>query len=294
VSAVAGVVMAVGTAAVFAKPQIGSTAHGGDPISLSGVDGQPLEFGSRRPAPQPLTPLPPSQTIQLVTFHEGGPSTAPMAGPPRRGGTRPHLDPACHPVRRQSLCRGELRPCLRGNAGASRLRRRDDGRAAPDAPGGPGGRRGTTRAIQDAVHQGWGIRFFSGELTPLQLRALLFGGAGAVITGMYGELPVDIRVQKSGFEGGHAVYVDSFRPPGPDGPAAYWVIDPIGHPWEGYKGAWWPATDVERFAGRRRRPDLHPVGLPGGTVPNEHPILPRDAYTGRGPGRVPWRQPVAG
>jgi hypothetical protein len=30
-------------------------------------------------------------------------------------------------------------------------------------------------------------------------------------------------------------------------PEAYYVIDPLGHPWAGYQGAWWPATLVDAF-----------------------------------------------
>jgi hypothetical protein len=140
--------------------------------------------------------------------------------------------------------------------------------------------------LETALQRGWGVQFNRGVLTPLQLRALLFGGAGVEIGGIYGVIPVELRLQKN-FTEGHAIYLDGFRGPGPEGPAAYYVIDPIGRPWQGYRGAWWPADIVEAFGialGVRTGsggPGIGAVwGFPGGATPTTHPILPPDAYPG--------------
>jgi len=136
---------------------------------------------------------------------------------------------------------------------------------------------------QAAVDNGWGVRFSRGALSPLQLRALMYAGAGAEIAGLYREIPVDTRLQRN-FTEGHAIYLDGFREAGPEGPAAYYVIDPLGHSWSGYRGAWWPADIVERFGtvfGSGRIKALW--GFPGGTAPIDHPILPRSAYPSTGP-----------
>jgi hypothetical protein len=130
--------------------------------------------------------------------------------------------------------------------------------------------------LQTAVYRGWGVSFFSGALTPVQLRALLYAGAGAIVAGRYGEIPPDLRLQGD-FTGNHEIYLDAFRPPGPDGPAAYYVIDPIGRPWEGYRGGWWPADIVERFATKLGGGSIITAwAFAGGVV--RHRLLPRYAY----------------
>ena len=111
---------------------------------------------------------------------------------------------------------------------------------------------GTSLADLQVAIKKWGVAFNQGAISPLQLRALLYAGAGAVIQVNYGMIPVALRLQKN-FTGGHAIYVDGFRPAGTDGPAAYFVIDPLGPTWAGYKGAWWPADVVEAAGARLRR-----------------------------------------
>jgi hypothetical protein len=138
--------------------------------------------------------------------------------------------------------------------------------------------------LKMAVARGWGVKLFTGDISAIQLRALLWAGAGVEVGVVYGVLPVADRVQEN-FTGNHSIYLDAFRPAGTDGPAAYYVMDPIGHTWAGYKGSWLPADDIERAA------KAHSAGMisaawafAGGVVPANHKILPPSAYPGAGPG----------
>lgn len=150
---------------------------------------------------------------------------------------------------------------------------------------------GTTLGdLEQAVHNGWGIQFPAAAVTPLQFRALIYAGAGAVLQGDYSQIPVNLRLQAD-FTGGHAIYIDGFRPPANGQPAAYWVNDPIGTPWTGYKGGWWPADVVEQFAtsfGGGLM--LTAWTFAGGATPPAHfPALPPSAYptSSTGPGATP-------
>ena len=78
------------------------------------------------------------------------------------------------------------------------------------------------------------------------LRLLLSRGAGVVVQGDYGRIPVDWRLQRD-FDGGHAIYLDAYYPGDAKTPPAYYVIDPLGT--NDYAGAWWYASVVEDFAG---------------------------------------------
>src|SRR5512135_325622 len=129
--------------------------------------------------------------------------------------------------------------------------------------------------VNTAVGNGWGVHFAEGALTPLQFRALIYAGAGAILQGIYGQLPIGERIQKT-FVDAHAIYIDGFRPPQGGQPSAYYVIDPIGEPWAGYKGAWLPADDIEAFAtafgaGRMVTAWAFPGGL---TPPSNYKTLP--------------------
>jgi hypothetical protein len=100
-----------------------------------------------------------------------------------------------------------------------------------------------------ALWRGYGIDYHRGLLRPEQLKKLLGNGYGAVIQGIYAEIPPGLRLQRD-FTGGHAVYLDGYYP-GDSArgiPEAYYVIDPIGRPRSGYEGDWWPASVVDRFA----------------------------------------------
>jgi hypothetical protein len=292
VSAVIGALVAVGMGALTARPQITSTARSDEPIALTGTSGAPLEFSLVPGDPKPIEALPATATIQLTSFHA---PTTPAASTPPGGGIK-------EPWWRSSVPRvpavtqfdgGPLQGVNCTMASGAMLARLAFGvvttgsqlRALQDDQEG-----GTNFGnLQNAVGRGWGIRFASGALTPLQLRAVLFAGAGAVVDGFYGELPTSLRLQPN-FTGGHAIYVDAFRPPDANGPAAYYVMDPIGRTWQGYKGAWWPADALERFATTFGGGRIYTAwAFPGGVVPANHPVLPPSAYptaTGR-PGESP-------
>jgi hypothetical protein len=145
---------------------------------------------------------------------------------------------------------------------------------------------GTSLAnLNDALQAGWGVHFARGWITATELRGLLWAGAGAVIQVIYGDVPVGLRNQRD-FTGAHSMYVDAFRPNGPDGPAAYYVMDPIGRPDRGYNGSWWPADVVEAaaddFGGGRI---ITSWAFAGGVAPSgPYASLPPDAYPSSSPG----------
>lgn len=277
-SAALGGGVAVGAAAITAPPLIVSTAHAGSPITLTGQDGNQLKFALQPDEPQPLAPLPATSTIQLTSFENAPASFSPS------GNVRPPWWNSSVP-RVPAITQFDGGPLQNANctmASGAMLARLAFGivttgsqlRALQDDQDGYS----NLGDLQTAVGRGWGVRFFTGALSPLQLRALLYGGAGAEVIGNYGQLPVALRLQKS-FTGNHAIYVDAFRPPGPDGPAAYYVMDPLGQTWAGYKGDWWPADEVERFATVYGGGTIQTAwAFAGGVVPTDHPILPRDAY----------------
>lgn len=284
VSAVVGALVAVGIGAVTARPQITSTARSDEPIALTGTAGTPLEFGLVPGDPKPIEPLPATASIQLTSFHAAAASAAPggEVKEPWWRSTVPRV-----PVVTQ-FDGGALQAVNCTMAAGAMLARLGYGvvttgsqlRALQDDQDG-----GTNFVdLQTAIGRGWGIQFARGALTPLQLRAVLYAGAGAVISGRYGELPEGLRLQRS-FTAGHAIYVDAFRPPDASGPAAYYVMDPIGRTWEGYTGAWWPADAVERFATKFGAGRIYTAwAFPGGVVPVDHPVLPPGAYpTDSGP-----------
>jgi hypothetical protein len=264
------------------------------PLTVSRPNGDPVEFAVQPGTPKPLAQLPTNSTIQLASYKQAATATGALDAQ----GNAPWWNASLPRVPAVSQFDGG--PLAKVNcvmaAGAmlarlgygivtsgSQLRGLQDDQA--DA---------TNYAdLSTAVGRGWGVRFLKGDLSPLELRALLWAGAGAVIGVVYGEIPVDVRLQES-FTGNHSIYIDAFRPAGPDGPAAYYVMDPIGHTWAGYKGGWWPAEDVERAA------KAHSGGVisatwtfAGGVVPKDHKILPRDAYPA-GPTAGPTTAPTAG
>lgn len=283
VSAMVGVLVAVGVGAVTARPQITSTARSDVPIALTSADGAPLAFSVVPGNPKPIAPLPATAAIQLTSFHAVAPSAEPggkveapwwRSSVPRvpavtqfDGGPLQGVN--CTMAAGAMLARLAYGVVTTG----SQLRALQD-----DREGGT-----NFEDLQTAVGRGWGIRFSRAALTPLQLRALLYAGAGAAISGLYGQLPGHLRLQPD-FTEGHAIYIDAFRPAGADGPAAYYVMDPIGRTWQGYTGAWWPAEDVERFATTFGSGRIYTAwAFPGGVVPADHPVLPPSAYPTDGP-----------
>ena len=116
--------------------------------------------------------------------------------------------------------------------------------------------------LNEAMQAGWELQFARGWLTPTELRALLWAGAGA-------DDPAHLRRSSpsrcaSSPRSPAPTRCTSMRSgrPGSDGEAAYYVMDPIGRPDRGYNGYWWPAS---RGRGRghqlRRRQDHHGVGV---------------------------------
>ena len=153
---------------------------------------------------------------------------------------------------------------------------------------------GTSLAsLNEAMVAGWDVHFARGWITPTELRALLWAGAGAEIQLIYGDVPVARRLQAT-FTGAHSIYIDAFRPAGPDGEAAYYVMDPIGRPDRGYNGGWWPASVVETaamdFGGGRI---ITAWAFAGGIAPNgPYPSLPPDAYPTPEPGESASPSPL--
>ncbi len=154
---------------------------------------------------------------------------------------------------------------------------------------------GTSLADLEVAIEKFGVRFNRAPLSALQLRALMYAGAGAVIQGTYGIIPFELRLQKN-FLGGHAIYLDGFRPASAAGPAAYYVLDPLGPVWSGYKGAWWPADIIEAFAENFGGGSIYTSwAFPGGATPRSYPKLPPDAFpTGHRPGDTPEPTPRPG
>jgi hypothetical protein len=269
---------AVGTAAITAPPLIVSTAHAGSPITLTAQGGTELKFALQPDAPKPLAPLPATSTIQLTSFENAPASFSPSANvlPPWWNASVPRVPAITQfdggPLQNANCTMASGAMLARLAFGivttGSQLRALQNDREGYS----------NLSDLQTAIGRGWGVRFLTGALSPLQLRALLYAGAGAEVIGNYGALPVALRLQKS-FTGNHAIYIDAFRPPGPDGPAAYYVMDPLGPTWAGYKGDWWPADEVERFATAYGGGSIHTAwAFAGGVVPTDHPILPPDAY----------------
>lgn len=103
--------------------------------------------------------------------------------------------------------------------------------------------------LSTAFFRGYGVHLDYGMIRPATLKELLGAGYGAVIQGIYGEIPRSLRLSKD-FTDGHAIYLDGYYPGDPAHgiPEAYYVIDPIGRPHAGYEGDWWPASVVDQFA----------------------------------------------
>jgi hypothetical protein len=156
--------------------------------------------------------------------------------------------------------------------------------------------------LKQALWRGYGVTAPTGLLRPQQLKSLLGAGYGAVIQGVYGDIPAGLRLQRN-FTGGHAIYLDGYYPGNParGTPEAYFVIDPIGRPAAGYRGEWWPASIVDKFAlafGGGRIPAMWafpPGGVPPEVVgPDVVPIPPDPSGPSAtpGPSSVPVPTPT--
>ncbi|HYN70735.1 MAG TPA: hypothetical protein VEX41_11090 [Candidatus Eisenbacteria bacterium] len=292
-SAAIGAGGALGVGAATSSAEIRSTAAlaPASTFALEGTDGDPVDFAiseATSAPPVPIEPLPETSTIQLVSYTEAIESKVLETGarPPWLNGTVPRVpaitqfDGGPYQGSNCTMASGAMLARLAYGvvATGSQLRALQDNQSPV----------GTTLGnLGQAMRRGWAVEFFKGAISPLQLRALMYGGAGAVIQGLYRVIPEKLRLQKN-FLAGHAIYLDAFRPATADTPAAYFVIDPLGRPWNGYQGEWWPADAIEDFATTFGGGLIPAVwAFPGGVVPTNRPILPLDAYPGRGPFESP-------
>ena len=287
VGAMVGVLAAVAVGVVLAKPPITSDAIDGDPVSLVDGNGGTVDFTIvKTDAPEPLEPLPVDATIQLTAFHAAAtddPGGLPVD--PWWSNSVPRIDHITQfdggPLEKVNCLMAAAAMLARLGYGivttGSQLRALSGDTEL-----------GTTYSqAQGAVDRGWGVRFFQGALTPLQLRAVLWAGAGAIVDGVYGKIPVRWRVQKN-FEGRHAIYVDAFSPTAVNGGPAYYVMDPIGRRSRGYNGAWWPADAVEAMIAELPGGRIATMwAFPGGKPPVNRPILPPEFYPDPRPGETP-------
>lgn len=281
-TAAIGVSVVVGGAALL-RPAAAQAAS----VTLTSGDRPEVDVGLAADAPKPLDALPASATIQLASFkaQSQNPSAGDRVQPPWWNASVPRV-PAI-----SQFDGGPLQKVNCVMASGAMLARLGFGIVTTGSQ---------LRALQDdqdgatnyadlkaAVARGWGVKLFTGDLSAIQLRALLWAGAGVEVGIVYGVLPIPDRVQES-FTGNHSIYIDAFRQAGADGPAAYYVMDPIGHTWAGYRGEWLPAADIEAAA------EAHSAGkisaawtFAGGVVPADHRVLPPSAYPGAGAGESP-------
>ena len=286
-----GVAAATATPASSAVPGPDSsfqlTSDTGDqPAAVFGITAIPDQ------EPVKLTALPDDQTLQLVAYAESG--SVPSTSVP---GFRPAWLAATGFPRVVPITQFDGGPLQASNctmAAGAMLARLGFGIVAtgsqlralqPDQEG------GTSLADLEVAIERYGVSFSRAPISALQLRALLYAGAGAVIQGIYGVVPVDLRLQKD-FTSGHAIYLDGFRPASADGPAAFYVIDPLG---PGYRGGWWPADVVEAFGAAFGGGSIYAAwAFPGGRTPTSYPVLPPDAYPSPTPvGPAPSLEPGA-
>ena len=290
---------ALGVAAATAAPTSSAipgpvsyqlTSDTGDqPAAMFGITAIPDQ------APVKLNALPDDQTLQLVAYAE--PGSIPTTGNPAY---RPAWLAAAGFPRVVPISQFDGGPLQAFNctmAAGAMLARLGYGivttgsqlRALqPDQEG------GTSLSDLEVAIGRYGVSFSQAPISRLQLRALLYAGAGAVVQGSYGDVPVDLRLQKD-FTAGHAIYLDGFRPASADGPAAYYVLDPLGPTWAGYRGGWWPADVVEGFATAFGGGSIYAAwAFPGGHTPTSYPVLPPDAYPSPTPeGQTPSLAPGA-
>jgi hypothetical protein len=247
ISAIVTAALTLGVAWVVVPPrQSPPTSPGpGD------ADGAQAGFKTVPNPSQPATPLgppPDDQVIQLVSFNRDAP-------PPSFGERAPWWTPAGIPrVPHITQFDGGKYASANGVMAAGAMLARlaygipTTGSQLRSFPSTNGSSGLTLANLEEAIQEGWGVGFRRGTISRLQFRALLHAGAGAVIIVNYDQLPVGLREQP-GFLAAHAMYVDAYRGPGADGHAAeYYVMDPMGRPWKGYDGAWWPAEALERAA----------------------------------------------
>ena len=306
------IVIGIGAAATPPAPNLllpatadyNLTADTGDvPAQFSVVTDQAIAAPGASPSAAPvvpvvLQPLPDDAQITLVAYADG---KVPDTGGPsvRPNWLSPVGFPRINPI--TQFDGGPLGGTNCTMASGAMLARLGfgivtTGSQLRGAAAGPGGRHLAGRPR--GGDRKFGVRFNRAPLSPLQLRALLYAGAGAVIQGTYGIIPFELRLQKN-FTGGHAIYLDGFRPASADGPAAYYVIDPLGRPGRGLPGRVVAGRHRRGLrAGLRRRGDLHGVDLPrredADVVPGAaaRRLPERPLRAGRTPGPTPPPTPT--
>jgi Double zinc ribbon len=282
-SAALSAVVVITGAALITRLSPGAAAARPSPNAVEVADpsGEPVEFGLvQGDDPEPLPALPDDATIKLASYDESAPAPTPQAdGTPGRARWWSDGFPRIPAV--SQFDGGPLQSVNCVMAAGAMLARLSYGIVTTGSQlralsGDPEG--GTSfQDLQNALFRGWGIKLSLGALRPVQLRALLYAGAGAEVIVDYGAIPNDVRLQTT-FDGNHAIYLDGFRE-GPGGEPQYYVMDPIGRTWSGYRGEWWSAVIVERaamaFGGGRIATAW---AFAGGKIPFNHPRLPVTAY----------------
>ena len=196
--------------------------------------------------PSPLGPPPQDQLIQLVSFNKDAP-------PPTFGERAPWWTPAGiprvpHITQFDGGPYGSVNSVMAAGAMLARLAygipttgSQLRSLTSNERSG------GTTLAdLDEALQGGWHVGLGRGTLSPLDFRALMYAGAGAVIIVAYDQVPIDLREQP-GFFGAHAIYLDAYRSGSNGRDGEYFAMDPMGGPW-GSRGDWWSADVVERAA----------------------------------------------
>jgi hypothetical protein len=239
--------------------------------------------GSSAP-PTPLGPPPSDQLIQLVSFNKDAP-------PPLFGERAPWWTPAGNPRVPQitQFDGGRLSSPNSVMAAGAMLARLGYGIVTTGSQLGslgPSRRAGNSLLdLEQALEDGWDATVGLAILTKDQLRAILAAGGGAVIIVDYGTIPAELHNQR-GFSGAHALYVDAFREAVPGGSGgAYFIVDPIGEPWHGYQGDWWPADIVDRAAFEFGGDGIAAAwAFAGGIVPHgNYPPLPAESFPAGSP-----------
>jgi hypothetical protein len=299
-SAVLGTAVVVGGAMVLTRFSAASAAEATPPppVAVTDQSGVETEVGLEPGTdPKPLEQLPVEASVQLASYDEAAQET-PTPDAPVRARWWNDAVPRIPAI--SQFDGGPLEGVNCVMASGAMLARLAYGivttgsqlRALSRDPEGPT----SFQDLQNAMYAGWGVKFSMGAASALQFRALLYAGAGAEIVVDYGAIPASVRLSPN-FTGNHAIYIDAFRPAGVEGSTedAYYVMDPIGHTWAGYKGEWWSAEMVERAAGSFGRGRIVAAwAFAGDKVPFVHPVLPRSAYPPNTPDASPGPSESAG
>jgi hypothetical protein len=267
--------LTLGVASVVAPPRQSPQASLGPGPADEAQAGFKTVPSSSQP-PTPLGPPPENQVIQLVSFNKDAP-------PPAFGERAPWLTPSGTP-RVPQITQfdggkfGSVNCVMASGAMLARLAYGipTTGTQLRSLQSNQNFGGTTLGNLEEAVQNGWGVGFQRGAISATLFRALMYAGAGAVIIVNYGDVPAGLKEQLS-FFGSHAMYVDAIDFAGSE--PRYYVMDPIGRPWRGYNGAWWPAEALEHAAKSFSGGSIVASwAFPGGQVPKGYPPLPTDDF----------------